>query len=93
MFKIVLLLLCLVVRGAIYVVIASAILSMVRTFVRPRWGDHVAIKTLIAVGELICTPARLLLEAFGVSSRPFDFSPLVTTVLLEILLTLLSLLR
>ena len=92
MFKLVLLLICLALRAANYVVIASAILSMVRTILRPRWTELPVVRVVIAIGETLCAPARALLEAFGVSPCPFDFSPIVTTAVLEILITLLSLL-
>jgi hypothetical protein len=93
MFKLVILLICLALRAAIYVVIASGVLSMVRTFLRPRWIDHPAVRTIIALGEALCQPARSLLELLGISTRPFDFSPLVTVVVLEIALALFSVFR
>lgn len=88
--KILLVLISLALRGAIYVVIASVILTMVRTYLRPSWSDHPAVRTVIAIGDALCAPARAVLELFAIPTRPFDFSPLLTTVALEILLTLLN---
>jgi hypothetical protein len=93
MFKLILLLICLALRAAIYLVIASGILSMVRAFLRPRWIDHAAVRTIITLGEALCQPARSLLELLGISTRPFDFSPVLTVVVLEIVLALFSLFR
>jgi uncharacterized protein YggT (Ycf19 family) len=63
----------------------GVILSLIRTVLRPTWGDHPAVRAVIAVSDALCAPFRRLMQHFGIPTRPLDFSPMVAVLALELL--------
>jgi uncharacterized protein YggT (Ycf19 family) len=72
-------------RGAVYLILASVILSIVGRAGRARWVHHPIPLTIILAGDALCRPFRRLLGGTGMSTGPFDFSPLIAVVVIQIL--------
>ncbi len=80
----------LVIRGAIYVIIAGVILSMIRQATYARSLYNPVVDLLIGVSDTLCRPFRRMLDRSRVRTGPFDFSPMLAIVSLEILLRILA---
>ena len=75
----------LVIRALIMIIIAGSICAMIREVSRPNWTRTLWVRLLIAIAEGLCAPVRRLMVGIGIPTRPLDFSPAVTIVLLEVL--------
>jgi len=72
-------------EGVVLVIIAGIILTMITQVTSAKWTRHLALRAVMAVSYFLCAPARQAMKAVGIPVAPFDFSPLVTIVVLRML--------
>lgn len=75
----------LVIRALIMVIVLGSIFATIREVSRPNWTHALWVRLLIVLAEGMCKPVKRLMVGIGIPTRPLDFSPMVTIVLLEIL--------
>ncbi len=75
----------LIIRALIFIIIAGSVLAMVKEATHPNWGRNLWVRLLIAVATGICAPVKRLMTGVGIPTRPLDFSPAITIVILEVL--------
>jgi len=78
------------IQAAIWIVIASVILSWVSRVIDGPWVNAPLFDNIIRFGRAICEPVRRLMERFGMPTRPFDFSPMIVVFALQCLGSLVS---
>jgi uncharacterized protein YggT (Ycf19 family) len=75
----------LIIRALIFVIILGSVFAMIRDVSRPNWTRAVWVRLLIVLAEGMCRPVKRVMIGVGIPTRPLDFSPAITIVLLEIL--------
>lgn len=71
-------------RGATYIIIAGIILAMIRQATHARGLYNPVVDFIINVCDTLCRPFRRLLDRAGVRTGPFDFSPMLAIVTLQL---------
>jgi uncharacterized protein YggT (Ycf19 family) len=75
----------LIVRALIFIIIAGSVLAMIKEVTHPNWGRNLWVRMLIVIAEGMCKPIKRLMIGVGIPTRPLDFSPAITIVILEVL--------
>lgn len=60
-----------------FMIIASVLLSMIGQAASASWLRHPLVRLIVAAGEAIYGPFRLMMRSVGLPTAPLDFSPMV----------------
>lgn len=75
----------LVIKALIAIIILGSIFATIREISRPNWTHNLWVRLLIVLAEVMCKPVKRLMIGIRIPTRPLDFSPAVTIVILEAL--------